>query len=189
MRKIQKTYSLEPMTSRVPSIWPSYKNNTLYFFDDASLNARDYIYPSNYGMIPLNISFSSNTENDTVEYGLDCSSAATTISFERLSNWYYFFNEYYRLLNDYGHCNRTYSSAQEYYRYESNTKYANQMIYGSDEQTYINEDHIVCLKDLTLNFDPDDTESEALSKIIFSNGLSILISQSDASSLRSSVVK
>ena len=128
------------MTSRVPSIWPSYKNNTLYFFDDASLNARDYIYPSNYGMIPLNISFSSNTENDTVEYGLDCSSAATTISFERLSNWYYFFNEYYRLLNDYGHCNRTYSSAQEYYRYESNTKYVNQMIYGSDEQTYIDID-------------------------------------------------
>lgn len=136
MRTIQKTFSLEPMTSRMPSVWPAYKDNTLYFFDDDSLKGRDYKYPSNYGMIPMRVSFSSKTENDNVEYFLDCSSGATTISFERLNNWYHFFKEYYHLLNDYGHCNRTYSSATEYYYYESGARYADQMLYGTDEQTY-----------------------------------------------------
>lgn len=136
MRTIQKTFSLEPMTSRMPSVWPAYKDNTLYYFDNESLKKRDYKYPSNYGMIPMRVSFSSKTENDNVEYFLDCSSGATTISFERLSNWYHFFKEYYHLLNDYGHCNRTYSSATEYYYYESGARYADQMLYGTDEQTY-----------------------------------------------------
>ena len=116
MRTIQKTFSLEPMTSRMPSVWPAYKDNTLYYFDNENLKKRDYKYPSNYGMIPMRVSYSAKTEN---EYVLSCDSGATTISFERLSNWYHFFKEYYHLLNDYGHCNRTYSSATEYYYYES----------------------------------------------------------------------
>ena len=140
MRTIQKTFSLEPMTSRMPSVWPAYKDNTLYYFDNESLKKRDYKYPSNYGMIPMRVSFSSKTEDDKVEYFLYCGDSATTISFERLSNWYHFFKEYYHLLNDYGHCNRTYSSATEYYYYESGARYANQMIYGTDEQTYIDLD-------------------------------------------------
>jgi hypothetical protein len=137
MRTIQKTFSLEPMTSRMPSVWPAYKDNTLYYFDNENLKKRDYKYPSNYGMIPMRVSYSAKTEN---EYVLSCDSGATTISFERLSNWYHFFKEYYHLLNDYGHCNRTYSSATEYYYYESGARYANQMIYGTDEQTYIDLD-------------------------------------------------
>ena len=136
MRKIQKTISLEPMTSRMPSIWPAYKDNKLYFFDDVSLKKRGYLYPSNYGMIPMQISYSSTTNG----YKLSCDSGATILSFENLSKWYHFFKEYYHLLNDYGHCNRVYSSATEYYKYESGNRYADQMIYGTDEQTYIDLD-------------------------------------------------
>lgn len=186
MRKIQKTFSLEPMTSRMPSVLPAYKDNVLYYFDDMSLKERDYKYPSNYGMIPLNLRLSGVTFIDNTlsatngwsgvtinasqcfceepEYIRPCyamiprelSDSAMcdysdaeiakhtqnnnlcdfTLSFERLSNLYYFFKEYYHLLNDYGHCNRTYSSATEYYKYESKARYASQMIYGADEQTY-----------------------------------------------------
>ena len=55
MRIIQKQISLEPMTSRLPSIWPAYLDNRLYFFDDASLSNRSYQYTSNWGMVPVNI--------------------------------------------------------------------------------------------------------------------------------------
>lgn len=58
MRKIQKKISLEPMTSRLPSILPAYMNNQLYFFDDTNLKKRDYTYTSNYGMIPMNVDLS-----------------------------------------------------------------------------------------------------------------------------------
>ena len=141
MRRIQKTFSLEPMTSRMPSVLPAYKDGILYFFDDKSLKEREYQYPTNYGMIPMRISFSSSTIDENVTYGLDCGEESKTISFERLSKWYYFFKEYYHLLNDYGHCNMTYSSATQYHDYESNERYADQMIYGSDEQTYIDLDN------------------------------------------------
>jgi hypothetical protein len=140
MRRIQKTFSLEPMTSRMPSVLPAYKDNELYYFDDAHLKEREYEFPSNYGMIPLVVSYTSASANDNVVYSLDCSDNAIKLSFERLSNWYYFFKEYYHLLNDYGHCNRTYTSATEYYYYESGEKYADQMIYGTEEQTYIDLD-------------------------------------------------
>ena len=193
MRKIQKTFSLEPMTSRMPSVLPAYKDNVLYYFDDASLKERDYVYPSNYGMIPLNlrlsgVTFSGEvlsatsgwsavtldseqcfcnesseegphirpcnamipnelsgicdyTKEEIIKHGQYNDLCSFTLSFERLSKWYYFFKEYYHLLNDYGHCNRTYSSATEYYKYESGTRYADQMIYGTDEQTYIDLDN------------------------------------------------
>ena len=137
MRKIQKTISLEPMTSRMPSVWPAYMDNKLYFFDDESLKERGYLYPSNYGMIPLMVSYiSASTDDDKVVYSLDCSDDSITISFERLSAWYHFFKEYYHLLNDYGHCNMVYSSAIDYYNHESGDKYADQMIYGVDKQVY-----------------------------------------------------
>lgn len=62
------------------------------------------------------------------------------LSFENLSKWYYFFTEYYNLLKQYSHCNRVYTSAEDYYNYESLTKYADQMIYGNDKQTYFDLD-------------------------------------------------
>ena len=191
MRTIQKQISLEPMTSRLPSVWPSYKNNDLYYFDEESLSGRSWQYTSNWGMVPLNIvvtptPYSSHTYNEySAVSGCHCygeyvnasgnpthcydetketietcacpidnnglvKSGFTpyyydelcnfTLSFENLSKWYYFFNEYYNLLKQYGHCNRVYTSAEDYYNYESLTKYADQMKYGSDKETYLNLD-------------------------------------------------
>ena len=41
MRIIQRQISLEPMTSRLPSVWPAYYDNNpnIYYFDDESLKA------------------------------------------------------------------------------------------------------------------------------------------------------
>ena len=136
MRKIQKTISLEPMTSRMPSVWPAYMDNKLYFFDDESLKERGYLYPSNYGMIPMSVAVMPPPSTNLPPYNLHCDENTFIISFENLSKWYHFFKEYYHLLNDYGHCDRVYSSATEYYRYESGEKYADQMIYGVDKQIY-----------------------------------------------------
>ena len=77
MRIIQKTISLEPMTSRLPSVWPAYKNNKLYYFDDASLKEREYEYPSNYGMIPLSIAFTHSFSSNS--YSIGC--GGDTLSF------------------------------------------------------------------------------------------------------------
>lgn len=82
---------------------------------------------------------------DEFEYSGECNAckdgyetcSGFTMSFDTLSKWYYFFNEYYNLLTHYGHCDRIYTSALDYYNYESNTKYADQMIYGGNIDTYI----------------------------------------------------
>lgn len=198
MRTIQKQISLEPMTSRLPSVWPAYKDNELYFFDEESLKSekRQWQYTSNWGMVPVNIVLNHNpseglpysaysivsceencscsghcyngeytTVSGTPTHCLDESGNCVccevddflnvvpsqtpyyydkfinfTLSFENLSKWYYFFNEYYNLLKEYGHCNRVYTSAEDYYNYESGSKYANQMIYGTDKQTYLDLD-------------------------------------------------
>ena len=136
MRKIQKQISLEPMTSRLPSILPAYKDNQLYYFDDKSLKARDYVYTSDYGMIPVNIVVNNKPYSCTTYSLTECLDSSFVLSFERLSNWYYKFKEYYHLLNDYGHCGVVYQSAQEYYENESK-KYPQDMVYGTDEDTYI----------------------------------------------------
>ena len=155
MRTIQKQISLEPMTSRLPSVWPSYMNNELYFFDEESLKKREWQYTNNWGMVPVNIVLNHNPSEgikwNEYELARTChcySDSETTydnlcnftLSFERLSKWYYFFNEYYNLLKQYSHCNRVYTSAEDYYNYESNTKYASQMKYGCDKQTYLDLD-------------------------------------------------
>ena len=186
MRIIQKQISLEPMTSRLPSVWPAYYNNEpgIYYFDDASLKNRDWAYTSNWGMVPVNIvvfptPYSCHTDADysvvdgchcyggDYETNVGCSNEGSlsydelnfsgdcelcidaepcnnecnfVLSFENLSKWYYFFNEYYNLLKQYSHCDRVYTSAEDYYNYESFTKYADQMIYGTDRQTYIDLD-------------------------------------------------
>ena len=134
------------MTSRLPSVWPSYFNNDgeIYYFDDESLSARSYTHTSNWGMIPLNIVIepipSSSLTSDKYSLSSCDGGDAFILSFERLSKWYHFFNEYYNLLKLYGHCNRVYTSAEDYYNYESNTKFASQMKYGSDKQTYLDLD-------------------------------------------------
>lgn len=153
MRKIQKTISLEPMTSRLPSVLPAYLDNKLYFFDDASLKVRKYEHTSNWGMVPVNIVLKHNP-SEGVEYnqyalvsGTHCYGNSNydkfesfTLSFDTLSKWYYFFEEYYNLLNSYGHCSMAYSSATEYYANESKSKFISQMVYGTDEQRYIDLD-------------------------------------------------
>ena len=185
MRIIQKQISLEPMTSRLPSVWPAYLDNKLYFFDDAHLKERDWAYTSNWGMVPVNIvvnhapselgedgrpqsaetysivdgchcygslyetnsgcSNCGSSSYDELRFSGECSPCISgecsfVLSFENLSKWYYFFTEYYNLLKQYSHCDRVYTSAEDYYNYESLTKYADQMIYGTDRQTYVDLD-------------------------------------------------
>ena len=155
MRTIQKQISLEPMTSRLPSVWPAYFNNeeNLYYFDEDSLIEREWHYTSNWGMVPDNIvvNHNPNEVDDSDEekrpkkwdtYSVVNELCNFVLSFENLSKWYYFFNEYYNLLEQYSHCNRVYTSAEDYYNYESGTKYANQMIYGTDKETYLEIDRL-----------------------------------------------
>ena len=133
MRIIQKEISLEKFTSRLPSVIPSYRDNKLYYFDDNSLKNRDYLYTSNYGMIPMNINISVSSNG---KYGIS-KNGEKILSFRTISDWYHFFKEYYHLLKDYGHCSQMYSSATEYYKAESrDPRYATQMVYGSDRGTY-----------------------------------------------------
>ena len=142
MRKIQKRISLEPMTSRLPSILPAYMNNQLYFFDDAHLKERDYTYTSNYGMIPVDVEIPSEYRNRICDYNGD---GCYVISFERLSIWYHKFTEYYHLLNDYSHCNTVYYSAHAYYENEVK-RWPEDLYLGTDEQTYIDLDNeIKCI--------------------------------------------
>lgn len=148
------------MTSRLPSVWPAYMDNKLYFFDDESLSARNYTYTSNYGMIPVNIIINDTIKipsrkcltcsADTSGYTYlpsvldegevisgECSATCKcrVISFERISKIYGFFKDYYYLLHHRGHCNLSYSSATAFYSGES-ANYAEEMPYGTDEEVY-----------------------------------------------------
>ena len=125
--------------SRLPGVWPAYLDNKLYYFDDGSLSERQYYHTSNYGMVPLNVSYSTEENADgSITYKIGCEKTLSWYSFSKL---YYFFVEYYNLLKQYGHCNRIYTSAEDYYNYESADKYADQMIYGTNRQTYIDLDN------------------------------------------------
>lgn len=123
MRTIQKTISLEPMTSRLPSVWPAYKDNVLYFFDKESLKRRKQEYPCNYGMIPMSFV-----------------SGETEYSFTTLSNLYHFYRDYKHLCNNLGHCNRAYSSATDYYDSEIDTRYSRELEYGLNRDVYVEMD-------------------------------------------------
>ena len=139
MRKIYKTISLEPMTSRLPSVVPAYipGTTTPITFDDDQLKARGYAYPSNYGLIPCNVEIHGSVCNTHDGCGV--------ISFERLSVWYHKFKEYYKLLNDYGHCSTVYSSATQYYDNESK-RWPDDLRLGNDRQTYVDLDaEIACM--------------------------------------------
>lgn len=143
MRIIQRQVSLEPMTSRLPGLYPAYKDGELYFFDKDHLDARGHEFPTNWGMIPvlLRLNHTPSTSYGCDDYSVSCD-GGFTMSWERLSQWYSFFEEYYHLLNDYGHCGIRYKSAIDYYNNESRTKYAEQMKYGIDEKTYERMDEI-----------------------------------------------
>ena len=144
MKIVQKQVSLEPMTSRLPGLYPAYKDGELYFFDNDHLKARGYEFPTNYGMIPVNLRLTKQPTEINCDSGPSIVSCTGdfTISWERLSQWYSFFKEYYHLLNDYGHCGVRYDSAVDYYINESREKYANQMIYGTEESIYVKMDEI-----------------------------------------------
>lgn len=139
MRKIYKTISLEPMTSRLPSVVPAYVpgTNTPITFDEESLSGRGYAYTSNWGLIPCNVEIHGSVCNKH--------DSCNVISFERLSIWYHKFKEYYKLLNDYGHCNTVYASATQYYDNESK-RWPDDLRLGNDRQTYVDLDaEIVCM--------------------------------------------
>jgi len=156
MRKIQKQISLEPMTSRLPSVWPSYMGDKLYFFDEVSLEERKWQYLSNYGMIPMNIIVTPIPSKDLKSSAYSLSSRCHcyegggdhdydelcdfVLSYENFGKWYHFFVEYYNLLKEYGHCSRVYTSAEDYYNYESLSKYADQMVYGGGREAYVDLD-------------------------------------------------
>lgn len=147
MKVIQKEISLDNLVSHLPSVWPAYRNNELYYFDDASISERQNLYVSNYGMIPLDINLSINPEDidefEDIQISEECGkNIPFKISFERIAIWYHFFIEYYNLLKHYGHCGRVYTSAIDYYNYESNNKYASEMIYGTDMETYAEIDEL-----------------------------------------------
>ena len=105
------------MRSRLPSVWPAYLGKELLFFDDASLKARQYTYNSNYGLFPANVSVSTKPNSGLVysEYSVECGGDSFVLSWYHISQWYYFFKEYFHLLNDYGHCGRAYYNAMDYY--------------------------------------------------------------------------
>ena len=125
MRVISKQISLENFTSRLPGVVPAYRerDGKVYYFDNNSLKSRDYEFPSNYGLIPMSVNTSKGC-----------------LSWERISDLYHFFTDYKHLLNDWGHCGIKYSTAVGYYANESKNGYADQMVYGTLEQTYIDLD-------------------------------------------------
>jgi hypothetical protein len=96
MRIINKQYSMESFISRLPGVYPAYKDGELYYFDETSLNARGYEFPTNYGMIPLNLILnkipSEIQSNDGICI-IQCD-GQTTMSWELLSEWYSFFKRY-----------------------------------------------------------------------------------------------
>jgi len=133
MRKIQKILSLEPMTSRLPSVLPAYYEDKLYYFDDISLRLRKYLKTSNWGMVPVNIRLLSRpNDNNNILSG----NGEFIISFYTLSNWYHFFTNYYNLLNNSGNCGRSYSSATDYFDIESRVRRSSPLPYGNDRATY-----------------------------------------------------
>lgn len=140
MKVIQSTYSLEWFISRLPSIYPSYNgSDEIVYFDEKSINDRHGEYTSNYGMIPLNVPIKLLKElnkNEDYElnfgYNLDENSY---LSWNTLSEWYSFFQNYYHILNNSGSCNRVYSSATDFYDAEYNVSSV-ELPLGSDRNSY-----------------------------------------------------
>ena len=148
MRTIQTTYSLEPFISRLPSIYPSYNgSDDIVYFDEKSINDRHGEYTSNYGMIPLNVPIKLLNElNKNKDYELNFgfdkkfgdkeTDDKYYLSWNTLSEWYSFFKNYYRILNDCGSCGRVYSSATDFYDYEYKSSSSRNLPLGNDRESY-----------------------------------------------------
>ena len=125
MRVISKSISLEPFISRFPGVLPAYLEGELYYFALDDIRSREDMYPSNYGMFPVNLRFSGITDaegnlsfegKEYDDYGITSGVNNTiTMSYVRLKEWFYFFKNYYHLLTQSSNCSRVYSSATDYY--------------------------------------------------------------------------
>ena len=140
MKVIQSTYSLEWVISRLPSIYPSYNgSDDIVYFDEKSINDRHGEYTSNYGMIPLNVPIKLLNElNKNKDYKLNFGynlDEDSYLSWNTLSEWYSFFQNYYHILNNSGSCNRVYSSATDFYDAEYNVSSV-ELPLGSDRNSY-----------------------------------------------------
>ena len=140
MKVIQSTYSLEWVISRLPSIYPSYNgSDEIVYFDEKSINDRNGEYTSNYGMIPLNVPRNLLDElNNNEDYKFDKDFIFVNdsyISWNRLSEWYSFFQNYYHILNNSGSCNRVYSSVTDFYDAEYSVSSV-ELPLGSNRDSY-----------------------------------------------------
>lgn len=142
MRTITREISLEPMTSRLPSVWPAYHDGRLYLFDARSLKDREWEFTSNYGMVPANVLVESryipddSPLNDGYGKTNNCWENFRCLSFENVSKLYAFFVRYYEMLTNGGACDRVYRNAVEYYRNEYGKKADSEMAYGGAYETY-----------------------------------------------------
>lgn len=181
MRTIQTTYSLEPFISRLPSIYPSYNgSDDIVYFDEKSINDRHGEYTSNYGMIPLNVPIKLLNElNKNKDYELNFgfdkkfgdketddkeSDDKYYLSWNTLSEWYSFFKNYYRILNDCGSCGRVYSSATDFYDYEYKSSSSRNLPLGNDRESYDEYDKLFAKRGGKLN--PTTNSDIGLFKLI-----------------------
>lgn len=134
MKVIQKTLQLEEYISRLPSIYPSYLNGSVIYFDETSIGKRNMQFKTNYGLVPLNLMVDGiGSESPS----LSTSSSAITLSWSTISEWYSFFTSYYGVINNGGKCGRPYSSLTEMYDSEHIGK---SLPFGDDRETYVNLD-------------------------------------------------
>ena len=131
MKTIQLTYSLEWFKSRLPSVYPSYDEDELLFFDEESIKKRDNRLMSNYGTVPLDICPKLLGYN-----GFEDKPNNFKISWNTFSKWFHEFKLYYWLLNDGGSCKRVYSSATDFYDSEYKSSSTIQLPFGSDRSSY-----------------------------------------------------
>lgn len=140
MKVIQSTYSLEWVISRLPSIYPSYNgSDEIVYFDEKSINDRNGEYTSNYGMIPLNVPRNLLDElknNEDYKFDKDFIFVNDSyLSWNTLSEWYSFFQNYYHILNNSGSCNRVYSSVTDFYDAEYSVSSV-ELPLGSNRDSY-----------------------------------------------------
>jgi hypothetical protein len=72
------------MTSRLPGMFPAYQDNVLYFFDEKSLEEREYEFTSNYGMIPVNVMVEYDENGNTWNLVYDSHCYGTTLGTDEL---------------------------------------------------------------------------------------------------------
>ena len=173
MRTIQTTYSLEPFISRLPSVYPSYNgSDELLCFDKDSIDKRDGRYTSNYGMVPINVPFKLlNTINQNHDYEFDdksyiCEHPKWYISWSTFSEWFSFFKNYYRILNDCGSCGRVYSSATDFYDYEYKSSSSRNLPLGNDRESYEEYDKLFAKRGGKLNSTTNNCDDNSKGTIV-----------------------